>query len=84
MAYVVANRDLVMERLGETIDFGADVFERLFFAFGEGIGGIAIGAAQVAGGETDEDARQAGKSAFALQAQIDLVDDECVGHLALV
>ena len=50
--------------------------QRFFLSFREGIGGVAIGAAQIAGGKTDENARQPGEGAFALQAQIDFVDDE--------
>ena len=60
--------------------FSQNFRQRHFFAFGEGVGGVAIGAAQVAGGEPDENARQPGKGAFALQAQIDFVDDQRVGH----
>ena len=47
---------------------------------GEGVGGVAIRAAQIASCEPDENARQAGEGAFALQAQIDFIDDERVGH----
>ena len=57
-----------------------DFLQRHLFAFGEGVGGVAVGAAQVAGGEPDENARQPGEGAFALQAQIDFVDDQRVGH----
>ena len=58
--------------------------QRFFFAFSESISRVAIRAAQVARGEPDENARQAGKGAFALQAQIDFVDDERVGHRAKI
>ena len=62
------------------MNFCQNGFERLFFAFGEGVGGVAVGAAQVAGGEADEYARQPGKGAFTLEAQVDFVYDERVGH----
>ena len=62
------------------LHLGQNFRERFLFAFGEGVGGVAIGAAQIAGGEPDENARQPGEGAFALQAQIDFVDDERVGH----
>ena len=68
------------EWFGQLADFFQNFRERLFFALGEGVGGVAVGAAQVAGGEPDEDARQAGEGAFALEAQIDFVDDEGAGH----
>ena len=70
----------IAKRCGQFSDFGQDVRKRPFLAFGEGIGGVAVGATEVAGGEADEDARQAGEGAFALQAQIDFVDDEGTGH----
>ena len=68
------------KRRGQFAHFCQDFLQRHFFAFGEGVGGVAIGAAQIAGGEPDENARQAGEGAFALQAQIDFVDDQRVGH----
>jgi len=52
----------------------------LFFAFGERVGGVAVGATEVAGGEADENAGQAGEGALTLQAQVDFVDVECLGH----
>ena len=58
----------------------ADFRQSHFPAFFEGISGVAIRAAQVAGGEPDENARQTCECAFALQTQVDFVDDQCVGH----
>lgn len=52
----------------------------LFSPFGERVGGVAIGTTKVASGQSHEDAGQAGESAFALQAQVDFVDDQCFGH----
>ena len=40
----------------------------------------AVSAAQVAAGEPDEDARQPGPGAFALDAQEDFTYDKRVGH----
>ena len=54
--------------------------ERLLFALGEGVGGVAVGTAEVAAGQPDENARQPGKGAFALQAQINLIDDNSANH----
>ena len=73
-----------MKWLGPPPNFFQDFRERSFFTFGEGIRGVAIRAAQIAGGEPDENARQPGKGAFALQAQINFVDDERVGHTGSV
>ena len=60
--------------------FGQNIGERFLFSFRERVGGVAIRAAEVAGGEADENARQPGEGAFPLQAQIDFVDDERFGH----
>lgn len=68
------------KRRGETVHLRAYVLQRLFFSLGKCIGRIAIGAPQIAGGEPDENARQPGKGALPLQAQVNLVDDEGVGH----
>jgi hypothetical protein len=64
------------------VNFFQNFRQRLFFAFGEGVSRVAIRAAQIAGGEPDENARQTGEGAFALQAQIDFVDDEGASHAA--
>jgi len=69
-----------VERRGEFFDLCEDFGEEHLFALRESVGGVAIGAAEVAGSQPDKDAGQAGKSAFTLQADIDFVDDECVGH----
>ena len=67
-------------RSGQTTNFRQHFRQRLFFALREGIRGVAIGAAQVARRQPYENAGQTGKGAFALQAQIDFVDDECFRH----
>ena len=64
----------------EALHFRQNLCQFALFSLGEGVGGVAVGTAQVAGGKPEEHARQAGKSAFALQAQIDFVDNEGVGH----
>ena len=46
----------------------------------EGISRVAIGTAQIAGRQPDENARQPRKGALALQAQVDFIDDQCFGH----
>ncbi len=46
----------------------------------KGVGRVAIGAAEIAGGEADENAGETGKGAFSLNAQIDFVYDEVAGH----
>ena len=68
----------------EAVDFAADSFERLLLTAGKGVGGVAVGAAEVAGGETDENTGQACKGAFTLQAQVDFIDVERLGHKAKV
>ena len=68
------------ERRRQFFYFRQNVGERFLFSFRERVGGVAIRAAKVAGGEADENARQPGEGAFPLQAQIDFVDDERFGH----
>ena len=65
---------------GEFMHTGGDLGQGHFAALGEGVGGVAIGAAQIAGREPDKNAGQPGKSAFPLQAQIDFVDGQATGH----
>ncbi len=50
------------------MDFRLDIVECSFRALRKGVSRVAVGAAEVAGGEADEDARQPGERAFALQA----------------
>jgi hypothetical protein len=69
---------------GEAVDFGQDIREGEFAAFGECVGGVAVGATEVASGKADENAGEAGEGAFALEAQVDLVDNERVGHLRVL
>jgi hypothetical protein len=66
--------------LGQSAHFGEDVVERLLAALGEGIRSVAIRAAEIAGGEPDKNALQPGEGAFALEAQVDFVDDQRVRH----
>lgn len=54
--------------------------ECLFLSLGERIRSIAIRTTQVAGGEANENARQTGEGAFALQTQVNFVDDKRIGH----
>ena len=48
----------------------------------EGVRRVAIAAAEVAGGQPDEDAGQPGEGALALEAPVDLVDHQRPGRLA--
>ena len=64
----------------EFAHFGERIGERHLDSLGESVGGIAVGAAQIAGREPHEDARQPGESALALQTQIDFVDNQRLGH----
>jgi len=73
------SRSLRDGRLGsvrsrQTIDFTEDFRHFHFPALGESIRSVAIRAAQIAGGQPDENARQTSKGAFPLQAQIDFID----------
>ena len=53
---------------GETLYFVDNFRKLLGSAFAEGVGGIAVGTAKITSGEANENAWQARKSAFALQA----------------
>ena len=61
-------------------DFVLDGGERHCFTAGEGISGVAVGAAKVATGEAHEDTRPPGESAFALEAEINFMDAQCTAH----
>ena len=61
-------------------DFVLDGGERHCFTAGEGISGVAVGAAKVATGEAHEDTRPPGESAFALEAEINFMDAQCAAH----
>ncbi len=61
-------------------DFILDGGECHGFTAGEGISGVAVGAAKVATGEPHEDTRPAGESAFALQAEVNFMDAQCAAH----
>jgi hypothetical protein len=52
----------------------------LFFSFGKCIRGVAIGTPQITRGEPHENAGQTREGAFTLQAQIDFIDGERLGH----
>ena len=73
-------RGMGSERPGQSVDPGQDFRQGYFPALGEGVGGVAIGAAQIAGSQAHEDTGPAGPGAFALQAEINLVDDQSPGH----
>ncbi len=77
---VVLDAGLVPVVGGEAFDFGEDIGGRESASAAEGIGGVAVRAAQVAGGEAHEDAGEAGEGAFALQAGVDFVDKKRRDH----
>src|ERR1700694_5960078 len=62
------------------MNFRARFLERFLFAFGEGIRRVAIRTAKIARRQPHKNAWQPGEGAFTLQAQIDFVDDERIGH----
>ena len=68
-------------RLRQAQDVGAHFTEFTLLSFGERVSRVAIGATQIARSESHEDARQTGESAFALQTQIDFVDDQRFRHV---
>ena len=76
-------RRRIFIRRGKRRDFVENFLERHFRTFGEGVSRVAIRAAKITGGEADKNARQAREGAFALQAEIDFVDDQCFGHPAV-
>jgi hypothetical protein len=69
-----------LKRLSKPAHFRQRTGQQLFAPLGERIRRIAVGTAEVARGEPDKHARQPGKGAFPLQAQVDFVDDQRVGH----
>jgi hypothetical protein len=71
------------ERASQSEDFGSDVPQEHAFAFGEGVSGVTIRAAQVAGRQSHENAGQAREGALTLQAQVNLIDLKQIRHLAL-
>ena len=56
-----------------------DVVNGRLLAFGEGIFGVAIGAADVAVGQSNEDAGESGPGGFPLNTMENLMDYECSG-----
>ena len=58
----------------KALDFGEDLGVRHFMAAGEGVLGVAPGAAEIASGEADEDAGESGERAFTLQRFVDFDD----------
>jgi hypothetical protein len=59
---------LVVKGAGEAVDFGQDFVEGEFVTFGECVGSVTVRATEVAGGKADENAREPGEGAFALEA----------------
>ena len=67
MIFCSAERNGAIGR-GKTIYFIEDIMKLHPAAFGKRISGIAIGTAEIAGGQADENAGQARKRALALEA----------------
>ena len=67
-------------RLRQFVNSRDDVVHQPLLSFGERVGGVAVGAAQVARGQPDEHARKSSEGAFTLEAQIDFVDDQRFRH----
>lgn len=62
------------------VNFRVGSSQRHFFPFCESICRVAIRAAQITPRQADEDARQTREGAFALQAQVYFVDNQCLAH----
>jgi hypothetical protein len=60
--------------------FCEDFVDRAPFALVKGVFGVAVGAAQIAAGEPDEDTGLPGKGALALDAVENLIDGERAGQ----
>ena len=58
----------------QALDLGEDLVLRHFAAAGEGVLGVAPGAAEIASGEAHEDAGQSGEGTFPLQRFVDFDD----------
>ena len=67
---------MVVERRGAGLglDLLLDFVEGEGLATGEGVLGVAPGAAEVAAGETDEDAGEAGEGGFALDGFVEFYE----------
>jgi hypothetical protein len=63
---------------GEGFDLGDDFVGGKGLAAGEGVLGVAPGAAQVTAGEPDEDAGEAGEGGFALDRFVELDEVHCL------
>ena len=83
-AELLARLAEVLQRARQVPVLLEHVRHRHFLSLGECVGRVAVRAAKVASGQPHKDARQAGKRAFALDAQINFVNDERIGHWAAV
>src|SRR5438132_9494543 len=64
----------------EFVNFNENIPERPFFTLVERVSRVAIRTTQIARGQPHKNAGQSGEGAFALDAQINFVDDERVAH----
>ncbi len=78
MQHGLAAGELDQDTGSEGFDLLFDLVEGEGLASGEGVLGVAPGAAQVAAGETDEDAGEAGEGGFALDGFVEF--DEVHGY----
>jgi hypothetical protein len=65
---------------GQTVDFALDFLKRLLSALRKRVRGIAIRTPEIAGRKANENAWQARKGAFTLQAKIYFVHDQHFRH----
>ena len=61
-------------RLGQAVDFGNNFFQSLLSSLGEGVGGVAVGAAEVTESQADEDAGPTRPGALALHRMVYFID----------
>ena len=77
MQHGLATRELDKRARSEGFDLLLNLVEREGLAAGEGVLGVAPGAAKIATRETDEDARQAREGRFALNGFVELDEVHC-------
>lgn len=63
------------------LDFRYDFGNSAWFSFRERVGSVAVGAPKITSRQSNKHARKSRKGAFTLQAEINFVDDERVGHV---
>jgi hypothetical protein len=64
------------------LDFADHIRNSHRSTFSECISCIAVGTTEITGGQSNENTGKPSKGAFALQTQVDFVDDKGIGHPA--